>query len=191
MAGPDAFEELRRGLRGAGDERDAKGGVGRFVAGGALVAALAVALVVVTAGRDAPPRGGTSDPLVAVDAAPPPPPPSDPPTSTTTAAVARLWPAEPVEVTGNEVRSGGHRWHVGAPGDVVAIGDWDCDGEPTPAVLRRSQLFVFDAWAGPGAETAAAPGPTLPPDATGLRADGCGQAQVRTAAGRTVVVATR
>jgi serine/threonine protein kinase len=43
----------------------------------------------------------------------------------------------------------GARYEVGAPGDIVAVRDWDCDGEATPAVLRPStgEVFVFDAWA--------------------------------------------
>lgn len=42
------------------------------------------------------------------------------------------------------------RFEVGRPGDEVAIGDWDCDGTATPAVLRpgTGEVFVFSGWAG-------------------------------------------
>lgn len=69
------------------------------------------------------------------------------PTTTMTTAV-RLWPAEPVAVVGNEVRTGGNRWQVGEPGDLVVVGDWDCDRLPSPAVVRPStgEVAVFDRW---------------------------------------------
>ncbi|GIU85196.1 MAG: hypothetical protein KatS3mg008_1971 [Acidimicrobiales bacterium] len=37
---------------------------------------------------------------------------------------------------------------VGDPDDVVVLGDWDCDGSSTPALLRRGtgEVFVFDRW---------------------------------------------
>lgn len=58
--------------------------------------------------------------------------------------------ATPVEVDGSLVRVGEVRYQVGEPGDVVALGDWDCEGGATPAVLRPStgEVFVFDSWAG-------------------------------------------
>jgi hypothetical protein len=41
------------------------------------------------------------------------------------------------------------RWSVGMAGDVVTIGDWDCDGEPTPALLRPAtgSVYEFGEWA--------------------------------------------
>ena len=105
---------------------------------------------------------------------------------------ARVWPDEPVEVEGTEVRTGGHRWSVGEPGDLVAVGDWDCDGTSTPAVLRPTagRVFVFDAWA-EGSEVAAVPGPSAPTDAVGFEAvGGCGRAEVRTSSGAVVAVET-
>jgi hypothetical protein len=58
--------------------------------------------------------------------------------------------ADPVVVDGTTVRAGSSRFEVGQTGDVVALGDWDCDGGATPAVLRPStgEVFVFPAWAG-------------------------------------------
>jgi hypothetical protein len=50
------------------------------------------------------------------------------------------------------VEVGGRRYEVGEPGDVVAVGDWHCDGSPVAAVLRpgTGDVFVFDGWAAPG-----------------------------------------
>lgn len=59
-------------------------------------------------------------------------------------------PAEPTtQVEGNIVSVGERRYEVGEPGDVVVVGDWDCDGTDTPALLRPSTggLFVFGQWA--------------------------------------------
>lgn len=43
----------------------------------------------------------------------------------------------------------GRRFAVGRPGDVAVVGDWDCDGEGTPALVRPAtgEVFVFDTWA--------------------------------------------
>lgn len=40
------------------------------------------------------------------------------------------------------------RWAVGAPGDLAAIGDWNCDGIPTLGVLRPTDgtWFTFNTW---------------------------------------------
>ena len=56
---------------------------------------------------------------------------------------------EPVVVEGTQVRVGSQRFEVGSPGDRVVLGDWDCDGEATAAVLRPStgSVFVFSGWA--------------------------------------------
>ena len=63
---------------------------------------------------------------------------------------------EAVAIDGAQVVVDGARYDVGAPGDAVAVADWDCDGSDTPAVVRPStgDVFVFDAWA-----TAEAPMP--------------------------------
>ena len=184
----DGFEELRRGLAGDVGDREATGGrstaaqVAGLASAVVLVAVAVLGLTSLRSPRDAKPPTAAPTPVVPVDGE----------TATTTTPVARVWPAEPVEVVGNEVRTGGHRWSVGDPGDVVAIGDWDCDGAPTPAVLRPAagRLHVFDAWAAAGSAIAAAPGPTVPPTATSFEAAGCGLARVRTAGGAVVDVET-
>jgi hypothetical protein len=59
---------------------------------------------------------------------------------------------------GGLVTVGTARYEVGAPGDVIAIGDWDCDGQSTPAVLRPAtgEVFIFAAWATRGTDVEAA-----------------------------------
>ena len=51
---------------------------------------------------------------------------------------------------------GGSRYLVGAAGDFVATGDWDCDGEPTPAIIRPStgHVVLFDTWPAAGQSVA-------------------------------------
>ncbi len=97
----------------------------------------------------------------------------------------QVWPGENVTVEeSGEVRVGRQRWTVGAAGDVVVIGDWDCDREPTPAVLRPGSgaFYVFDRWAAPG-QPAAARKVADVPHAIAATAVGCGTAMVRTADG--------
>lgn len=50
------------------------------------------------------------------------------------------------------LQAGAVRYAVGGEGDVVATGDWDCDGRSTLALLRGRSggVWVFDEWAGPG-----------------------------------------
>ena len=51
------------------------------------------------------------------------------------------------------------RYAVAEPGDRVLVGDWDCDGTDTPAVVRDDgTTFLFDGY---GA-LEPVPGPTLP-----------------------------
>ena len=42
----------------------------------------------------------------------------------------------------------GRRYLVGREGDIVVLGDWDCEGDRTPAVLRpgTGEIAVFDHW---------------------------------------------
>ncbi|HNE36394.1 MAG TPA: protein kinase, partial [Microthrixaceae bacterium] len=54
-----------------------------------------------------------------------------------------------VSIEHDVVVAGGHRYRVGRVGDLAAIGDWDCDGTSTIAVLRPEDgtVHVFDRWA--------------------------------------------
>jgi hypothetical protein len=181
----DPFAVLRRGLRGEADERSGVA-VRPWVLGAGGVVLLVLAIVVLTAARPAP-APEAAEPLV----------PSMEAAGATTiaaagAAPARVWPAEPVTVEGTEVRTGGHRWQVGEPGDLVAVGDWDCDGTATPAVVRPSagRMHLFDRWASADAPVSARPGPAVPADAASFEPDGCGAAVIRSATGATQRVDT-
>jgi hypothetical protein len=68
-------------------------------------------------------------------------------TSTTGTTLTRR--NEQAQVTGNVVTMGAQRFEVGIPGDRVVLGDWDCDGVATPAVLRpdTGSVFAFTRWA--------------------------------------------
>jgi hypothetical protein len=54
----------------------------------------------------------------------------------------------PITVEGTSVAMGGRHFEIGQPGDLVVVGDWDGDGEPTAAVLRppTGEVFVFRSW---------------------------------------------
>ncbi len=49
------------------------------------------------------------------------------------------------------IEHGGRRYAVGAAGDFVETGDWDCDGQVTAAIVRPSTggVVLFDAWPEP------------------------------------------
>ncbi len=71
---------------------------------------------------------------------------------------------------------GAVRWRVGDPGDALVVGDWDCDGTATAAVVRASgETHLFDGWAGDGETLRARPGPRLPSgaDPVVVADDGC------------------
>ena len=56
---------------------------------------------------------------------------------------------EMVVVDGSTIDAGVARWTLGEPGDLVTVGDWDCDGEASAALLRPASgdVFVFGTWA--------------------------------------------
>lgn len=53
---------------------------------------------------------------------------------------------------GAVVEHGGSRYRVGTAGDFIATGDWDCDGQPTPAIVRpgTGHVVLFDTWPATG-----------------------------------------
>lgn len=74
-----------------------------------------------------------------------------PPSQTAPTGITPLVDDQPAAtVDGNVVTMGERRYEIGEPGDIVVVGDWDCDGTDTPALLRPATggLFVFDRWAG-------------------------------------------
>lgn len=59
--------------------------------------------------------------------------------------------AEAVRVAGTAIEADGVDYDIGQDGDEVAVGDWDCDGAATPALVRPAtgEIFLFDGWAVP------------------------------------------
>lgn len=53
----------------------------------------------------------------------------------------------------------GRRYSIGTAGDIVVIGDWDCDSEATPALIRphTGAVVLFDAWPEPNATITMSP----------------------------------
>lgn len=95
------------------------------------------------------PRRGAPSPTTAAAARPTsttgvvPSPPS-PTTPTTLPAAARTDTAtEALEIVHE-----GRRYALGAEGDIVVLGDWNCDGSPTPALLQVAigQVSIFATW---------------------------------------------
>lgn len=172
----------------------------------ATAAAVAVVVVLVAGAVLATASGpGPSSPQAA---APPatPVPPSTPPSapvppdirpSTTEHLGARVWPTVPpppprpevVEVVDGVVSSSGRRWQVASPDDLVAVGDWDCDGIATPAVVRHGtgHVWTYASWA-EGTEGVVADAAGEVPDATSATAvtvGTCDHLEVTDTAGQT------
>lgn len=88
--------------------------------------------------------------------------------------VSAISAADPVDVVWDGAHaeaivasaSGTTRYQLGQPGDHLVVGDWDGDGNATPAVFRPStgELFLFNAWATPDR-----PPPTATAHQTGVR----------------------
>lgn len=98
-----------------------------------------------------------------------------------------------VGVDGNVVHAEGVRWSLGEPGDLVTVGDWDCDGGASPALVRPTtgDVFVFPHWAPEGEPVTAEPVATVAPGSAEARprprADGCDELVVELPTGETVV----
>lgn len=111
--------------------------------------------------------------------------------STPCAVLAAGEGCQPVLVEGTSVRVGEVVFEVGRPGDEVVVGDWDCDGQPTPAVLRPAtgEVFVFVEWADDRAVEVSPV--TVLPGLRDLRAPeaDCGAPVGRAADGRSISIA--
>jgi hypothetical protein len=143
----------------------------RTPAGGVLAAAL-VAVVLVAAGlRDGPRRSEEAGAPTSRASEPPP-----------TAAT----------VEGSVLHAEGRRYRVGQAGDEVLVDDWDCDGTPTPALLRPStgEVYLFPRWI-EDATLTVEPIVTVPGAAALVSeplGDGCADLVVRTRGGAVVPV---
>ncbi len=120
----------------------------------ALVAAATIgmsAMSLLTAGDDPSPRSRTSVSAASTttagaiglgpSAAPPAPAaPLVPPT-----ALAPPAPGAPTLI------NDGRQYALGQPGDVAIVGDWNCDGNTTPALLRPTtgEIAIFGEWPAP------------------------------------------
>ena len=99
---------------------------------------------------------------------------------------------EAVHIAGPTIQVGSRRFAAGEPHDLIAVGDWDCNGTATPAVVRPAtgEVFVFARWATTSrpvtmAPTAVVDGVRAPTDRTPQR---CGPLRVRRADGTTEAV---
>ena len=99
-------------------------------------------------------------------------------------------------VDGGGVSAGSARWTLGEPGDVIAVGDWDCDGRAAPALLRPAtgDVFVFPGWAAEGEPVTVKARDRLP-GAVAIRGerakDGCDDLVVDLGSGATATVEVR
>ena len=112
--------------------------------GGALFTAVS------TTSTDAPTT--TTAPASTTTAAAPAPVPTCPAVEGTGADVDGDGCPEAVAIADGVVEVAGVRYQVGVTGDDILLGDWDCDGRATPALLRTAtgEVFVFPSWAEPG-----------------------------------------
>ena len=93
------------------------------------------------------------------------------PTATSTTTTTTVPPFD------GRIEHAGRRYAVGAPGDVVLLGDWDCDGTASPAVHRPAtgQVWRFDAWPETAVPLAPAVVSTGAADVTVRRSGECDQ----------------
>lgn len=152
------------------------------VAAGVLVALLgAVAALAAMLGPGQAParsparaRAVPARPPAAQPSRPPPPGPGCPSRPAGPAAdVDGDGCEEPITVAGTEIAVGAFRFAAAQAGDVVTVGDWDCDGQATPAVLDTAtgDLFLFDRWPAAPDEALTVGPEAAVPGAIGARGD--------------------
>lgn len=89
----------------------------------------------------------------------------------------------------------GRRYGLGVPGDTAVLGDWDCDGRPTPALLRSGLdlVAIFAEWPQPG-DSVEPTSTRVVPDATDLRREsvhGCDRLRVFFPSGSILITGAR
>jgi eukaryotic-like serine/threonine-protein kinase len=103
---------------------------------------------------------------------------------------------EALAVGDGTISAGPVRWTLGQPGDLIAIGDWACDGRPAPALLRPAtgDVFVFPGWA-PEGEPVTVEARDRLPGAVAIRGEpvdgGCDELVVDLRSGATATVEVR
>ena len=136
-----------------------------------LVVAAALGAVWLAARSGTKPVTAASPPPTAAPLPSPPPdsaPPPPAPAPTSLAPVVRTNANAPLELV-----HAGRRYNLGTAGDTAVLGDWNCDGVATPALLRAADgvVAIFATW--PEADSAvAADATTQRPAATGLEVVG-------------------
>lgn len=101
---------------------------------------------------------------------------------------------EPLRIGPGWVEVDGARYRVGRPGNALAVGDWDCDGLATVALLRRGrgEVWQFTGWDPDAVVTGQAVGTFPGAVALQRRAGaGCDDLEVELGDGRVVQVPTR
>lgn len=139
------------------------------------VTTAALAVLALALGWLVVPRAPSSSARVAIT------PPSTESTTTTSVVAARVWPALM-----------DRSWTFGDENDLQVLGDWDCDGETTPALVDAStgDVWVIDAWPAPGASAAARYVTTidLPRSVAAVESDTCDAMRVERTDGGTITV---
>ncbi|MGH9228448.1 MAG: hypothetical protein ACRD07_06895 [Acidimicrobiales bacterium] len=127
--------------------RDERGSRARVAAGSGAVAAAAIAAGVVFVGGWGS-RGSAARPDT-VQVTTPAGHGACPAVAAQAADVDGDGCPEALVVEGGTISAGPVRWTLGQPGDVIAVGDWECDGRAAPALLRPAtgDVFVFPGWA--------------------------------------------
>jgi hypothetical protein len=174
--------------------RSEHGSRARGAAGAGAVAVAAVAAGVVFVGGWG--SRGSAAPPDAIQASQQAMPAGCPVVSAPAADVDGDGCREALVVKGGSVSAGPARWTLGQPGDLIAIGDWACDGRPAPALLRPAtgDVFLFPGWAAEGEPVTVAARDRLP-GAIAIRAErsqeGCDDLVVDLGAGETATVEVR
>ncbi|HUF33487.1 MAG TPA: hypothetical protein VMN58_09805 [Acidimicrobiales bacterium] len=108
-------------------------------------ASLLVGLTLAVGGAMAPsvPAGETPALNESATTAPLMPPGRDHTTPATAATPVRPTPPDDGPDDEHTLEIHGGRWVVGEHGDVVVLGDWNCDGRRTPALLRPPDATVW------------------------------------------------
>jgi hypothetical protein len=174
--------------------RDGGGSRARLAAGSGAVAVAAIAAGVVFVGGWG--SRGSAAPPDAVRASSPAGHAGCPVAAAPAADVDGDGCPEALVVEGGSVRAGAARWTLGQPGDLIAVGDWECDGRAAPALLRPAtgDVFVFPGWAAEGEPVTVEARDRLP-GAVAIRgeptADGCDDLVVDLGSGATATVEVR
>lgn len=153
---------------------------------GVAVAVTSAALVTNAAGPNL--SGGPLAAPPSTTAAPDTRPSTTPAPQTDPRAGPRPQP-QVVEVGGGVVSSSDRRWRVASPDDLVAVGDWDCDGIATPAVVHHGtgHVWTYPSWAEGSEAVVADPKATVPDpvSATAVATGGCHHLDVVDTTGKT------